>query len=106
MLPNIGFMPRTHGFTRIEVVVVILILGLLGAVAAPRLFNTSKHAEINAMINERSAILTTIDSGVANIGGFPGDQLAEIDAQHDDTDVNAGAIRTVNAYGGTCSCSS
>lgn len=63
------------GFTLIELVIVVLILGVLAGVAAPRLFDISKEAEINAMMAERNAILTAVELCAAATGSLPGDQM-------------------------------
>lgn len=64
-------MRKSAGFTLIELVIVIIILGILGAVAAPRLFNLQGDAygaNLNAM---KSSISTaaTMANAKAQISG-------------------------------------
>lgn len=64
-------MKKSAGFTLIELVIVIIILGILGAVAAPRLFNLQGDAygaNLNAL---RSSISTaaTMANAKAQISG-------------------------------------
>lgn len=67
-------MKKSAGFTLIELVIVIIILGILGAVAAPRLFNLQGDAygaNLNAL---RSSISTaaTMANVKAQIQGVSG----------------------------------
>ena len=60
-------------FTLIELVVVVLILGILAAVAVPKLINTSRVATDNGMKQTLSVVRDAIEMYVAeNNGDLPG----------------------------------
>lgn len=64
-------MRKSAGFTLIELVIVIIILGILGAVAAPRLFNLQGDAygaNLNALKNSISSA-ATMANAKAQISG-------------------------------------
>jgi general secretion pathway protein G len=66
-------MRRRNGFTLIELVVVIMILGILAAVAAPRLLGTSGNATDNGIRQSLSVIRDAIELYAADHGGaLPG----------------------------------
>lgn len=81
-------MRKSAGFTLIELVIVIIILGILGAVAAPRLFNLQGDAygaNLNAMKSSISTAMTMANAK-AQIVGKLGD------------DTNSGENYTIESY--------
>ena len=64
---------RVGGFTLVEVVVVILIIGALAAIAVPRLLETSAVAADNALKQNLRMVRDSIELYAAEHGSYPGE---------------------------------
>jgi prepilin-type N-terminal cleavage/methylation domain-containing protein len=65
--------PYRRGFSLIEMIIVVMILGILGSIAAPKLLGTSQQAVDNGLHQTLGVIRTAIDSYAAEHGGaLPG----------------------------------
>jgi prepilin-type N-terminal cleavage/methylation domain-containing protein len=71
--------PTRCAFSLIEIIVVVMILGILGSIAAPKLLGTSQQAVDNGLRQTLGVIRTAIDSYSAETGGkLPGADGAEL----------------------------
>ena len=61
------------GFTLIELVVVVLILGVLAGIAVPHLFDVSTKAQASAELRTARVFLDAVTLFRASNGDFPGD---------------------------------
>ncbi len=72
-------MKKRIAFTLVELVVVILILGILAAVAAPRFLNTSATATDNGLKQTLSVVRDAIELYTAENGGQLPGQSSNLD---------------------------
>ncbi len=72
-----------NGFTLIELVVVVLILGILAAVAAPRMFDTATNAKTSAARHSLSVVRDTVQLYRSQNGALPGELGTEADLKAD-----------------------
>ena len=71
------------GFTLVELVVVVLVLGIIAAVAAPKLFNTTANARDNTTVQSLAVMRDAIELHLAQNGAYPGDGGTQADFQAD-----------------------
>ena len=67
------------GFTLVELLVVVLILGALAAIAIPRISQSAELAKINACKTNVDLVNSQIELYYANTGGWPVDLGAVTD---------------------------
>jgi general secretion pathway protein G len=60
-----------RAFSLVELVVVVLIVGILAAVAAPRMFNTSNNAKESAAKASLSVVRNAIELYNSETGAYP-----------------------------------
>ncbi|MFQ5730796.1 MAG: type II secretion system protein [Planctomycetaceae bacterium] len=74
---------KRRGFTLVELVIVILIIGILAAIAAPKLFDTSKDARENGTRQSLNVLRNAIQLYKAKNGALPGEAGTEADLKTD-----------------------
>lgn len=95
-------MRKQKGFTLIELVVVVMILGILAAVAAPKLLNTSSTASDNGLKQTLGVVRDAIERYAAEHGGaLPGDGGTQADLQSDLATYLRGAFPVCPVNGNT-----
>lgn len=75
--------PARRGFTLVELVVVVLVLGIIASVAAPKMFDTAGDARTNATIQSLSVVRNAIELHRAQVGSLPGNAGTEADFKAD-----------------------
>ena len=74
---------RRSGFTLVELVVVVLVLGIIASVATPKMFDTAGDARQNGTIQSLSVLRDAIELHKAQNGTYPGDAGTEADFKAD-----------------------
>ena len=62
---------RRNGFTLVELVIVVLVLGIIAAAAAPRLFDTANDARDSSTRHSLVVLRNAIELHRADLGNYP-----------------------------------
>ena len=89
----------TSGFTLVELMIVIAILGLLAAVAIPQFTSQREEGKTAAMVSSLSILRTSIDSYWSQHDGFPGPSSSKFSSQLLKNTNKKGAVGTGANFG-------
>ena len=80
-LSNVDFL-TSKGFTLIEILVVMAIIGMLAVMVAPNIFNQQVGAQRDAALSQISALEAALDTHRLDVGEYP-DSLAGLRVNSD-----------------------
>jgi prepilin-type N-terminal cleavage/methylation domain-containing protein len=69
-----------RGFTLVELLIVIVILGILAGIVVFAVGNLTSNAKTNACATEKSTISTALEAYKANSGSYPADGPGAVEA--------------------------
>lgn len=72
-----------RAFTLVELIAVVLIIGIIAAVAAPKLFDATDDARESALVHSLSVVRDAIELYKATNGALPGEAGTEADLKAD-----------------------
>ena len=81
-----------RGFTLVELLIVIVILGILAGIVVFAVGNLTSNAKTNACVTEKSTITTAAEAYKASTGAYPVDGVAPIKAMDFLTGTNSAVI--------------
>lgn len=74
---------KRQGFTLIEILAVVVILGILAAVVVPRVLASSATAKTNSCYQNKAVINTSVEKWYFDNGTWPLDALTDIGVDND-----------------------
>ena len=74
---------KGRGFTLVEILAVVVILGILAVVVVPRVLVSSVTAKTNACFQNKASINTAVEKWYFDKGAWPADALTDIGADAD-----------------------
>ncbi len=74
---------KGRGFTLVEILAVVVILGILAVVVVPRVLVSSTTAKTNACYQNKASINTAVEKWYFDTGAWPLDALTDIGTDAD-----------------------
>ena len=83
-MKNTALVSKSAGFTLIEILVVMAIIGMLAVMVAPNIFNQQAGAQRDAAMSQISSLETALDTYRLDVGEYPDslDGLVSNDSSH------------------------
>ena len=96
-------MKKQQGFTLIELMIVVAVIGVLSAIAIPQYQKYVAKAEVASALSTMTGVKTNVEAYVVETGAFPNDTAAGQTAQDlgapEDADLPLGVISFVKTTG-------
>lgn len=78
MIARASSAPRRHGFTLLELLAVVTILGIIAVIVVPRVTATSATAKQKAHLHNKAVINAAVERYYVNVGTWPSADLNEM----------------------------
>lgn len=78
------FTRKVSGFTLVELLIVMVILGLLSAIVAPRMFSKVSSAKVGTAKAQMQVLTTALDSYRLDVGYYP-ENLVQLISSEDES---------------------
>ncbi|WP_318475157.1 pilin [Photobacterium leiognathi] len=94
-------MKKQQGFTLIELMIVVAVIGVLSAIAVPAYQNYVKKSELGAVLATVTALKVNVEDKIATAGSFPTVANGDIASELGASTTSLGLLETKQKSSGT-----